>query len=388
MCARHVSVLLISGEYPPLEGGVGDYTHQLAAEMARQEARTAVLTSSSAGEERLEDDVLCLPRVTRWTLPSLLRAVKQTVEQFKPDIALIQYQTAAYGLDPAINVLPGIVRGLPFAVTFHDLRTPYLFPKAGRLRRWVNDHLARSCRAVIVTNQQDQAALAGDRRISRLELVPIGSNIIPTNKPGLAQELRADWQLGRFTLVIGYFGLINESKGVIDLIKAVKSLADMDMNVGLLMIGGGVGASDPTNASYLEQIKAYIGQQQLTQRVVWTGFLAPAEVSAAFECADLVVLPYHDGVSFRRGSLMAALAHGKPIISTLPMVPLPELTSEVMALVPPRDYASLARVIHDISRDRDLCARMARNSMRLAERFTWPDIARRTLEVLVAALER
>src|SRR4051812_21246256 len=56
----------------------------------------------------------------------------------RPSVAIIQYQTGAYGLHPALTGLPGWLRrrlpGLPVVTTMHDLREPYLFPKAGRLR--------------------------------------------------------------------------------------------------------------------------------------------------------------------------------------------------------------------------------------------------------------
>jgi hypothetical protein len=52
-------VLFITGEYPPLEGGVGDFTHLLGQEMARQGAEVGVLTSCTAGLERNEDGVRC-----------------------------------------------------------------------------------------------------------------------------------------------------------------------------------------------------------------------------------------------------------------------------------------------------------------------------------------
>ena len=50
----------------------------------------------------------------------------------------IQYQSAAYGLHPAVNYLPWRLRALQhrpaIGATFHDLRFPYIFPKAGPLR--------------------------------------------------------------------------------------------------------------------------------------------------------------------------------------------------------------------------------------------------------------
>ena len=385
--ADSLRVLLVTGEYPPLEGGVGDFTHLLGQEMARQGAEVGVLTSSTAGVERNEDGVRCFPWVHRWQLVPLLQAVRRAIKRFKPDILNIQYQTAAYQLKPAINLLPWLLPTHAFAVTFHDLRVPYLFPKAGRLRWWVNLQLARSCRVAIVTNNEDQIQLAAYLQVKRTELIPIGSNIIPSVSADQVAKLRQRWQLGSDKLVLCYFGFLNESKGAEELIAALDSVRNSGYNAVLLMIGGEVGASDPTNAAYLRHIKLESERRGLTPHVIWTGFLPQEEVSAAFACAHICVLPYRDGVSFRRGSLMAALSHGLPIISTVPKLPLPELLPGVnIMLVPVSDHASLARAIIKVAQDSTLRACLAEGAASLASKFTWTTIATRTLEVLHAAV--
>jgi glycosyltransferase involved in cell wall biosynthesis len=381
-------VLMITGEYPPLEGGVGDFTHILGREMVRQGAEVGVLTSDTAGEERVEEGVHCYPWVHRWQPVSLLRAARRAMMRFKPDIVNIQYQTAAYHLNPAINLLPRLLSAHPFAVTFHDLRVPYLFPKAGRLRWWTNLFLARSCRVVVVTNTEDQTRLAAER-IKGTKLIPIGSNIIPSVNANLVALLRERWQLDSDKLVLCYFGFLNETKGADELIAALDSVRKSGYNAVLLMIGGQVGASDPTNAVYLQHIKRETERLGLEQYIIWTGFLSHEEVSAAFACAQICVLPYRDGISFRRGSLMAALSHGLPVISTVPALPLPELVQGVnIMLVPVCDYISLARAIITVAQDSSLCTTLAAGATDLHNKFTWPSIATRTLEVLHAAIER
>jgi glycosyltransferase involved in cell wall biosynthesis len=387
--ADPLRILFITGEYPPQEGGVGDFTHILGKEMVRQGAEVAVLASRVAGVERTEYGVVCYPWVQQWQLVPILQAVNRAIQKFKPDILDIQYQTAAYQLKPAINLLPRLLPIHPWAVTFHDLRVPYLFPKAGRLRWWVNLHLARSCRVAIVTNHEDQTKLLGYSGIKRTELIPIGSNIKPSVSANQEAAFRQKWQLGSDKLVLCYFGFLNESKGAEELIAALDCVRKSGFNAVLLMIGGQVGASDPTNAAYLKHIKHESELLGLEPHIIWTGFMKPEEVSGAFACADMCVLPYRDGVSFRRGSLMAALSHGLPIISTLPPVPLPELLpGENIMLVPVGDYMALAKSIIQLAQDLPLRTRLAGGATELASKFTWSAIATRTLEVLHAATGR
>jgi glycosyltransferase involved in cell wall biosynthesis len=51
-------------------------------------------------------------------------------------------------------------------------------------------------------------------------------------------------------------------------------------------------------------------------RVVATGSLRGGIVAEYLQVCDLVLQPYPDGASSRRGSLMAALANGVPVVTT------------------------------------------------------------------------
>jgi len=376
-------VLMISGEYPPMEGGVGDFTHLLSEALTRLGVRVCVLTSHRASGEATNDALLVKPLVSSWRWYSLYRVFHRVASEFQPDVINIQYQTAAYGMHPAVNFLPRLFSSYPFVVTFHDLRVPYLFPKAGRLRWWVNESLARSSRAVIVTNEEDRCRLMRTRGIKKLSLVPIGSNIALQLPSGFTRE---EWRrrlgIPEQALLLCYFGFLNESKGGEELIDALDHLQRKGYQVHLLMIGGVVGSSDPTNKVYLERVKERIRNYRLEHRVHWTGYLSPEKVSASFLISDICVLPYRDGASFRRGSLMAAITHGMPIISTWPRVRLPELThGENIWLVPPRDARALSHAITLLAQDAELRRRLGRGALELSRCFDWQKIAQRTLEV-------
>ena len=85
-----------------------------------------------------------------------------------------------------------------------------------------------------------------------------------------------------------------------------------------MMVGGGLGSSDPTNRATARALDALADELGVSAELIWTGYLEPPEVSAALLSADMAVLPYADGASFRRGSLLAVLAHGLPVITTTP----------------------------------------------------------------------
>jgi glycosyltransferase involved in cell wall biosynthesis len=392
-------VCLLSGEFPPMQGGVGDFTREIGLALNKLGATVTVLSSVEAephgatepspeGGSILRRDGLSLtvlPVVKRWDF-SCWATIGQFLNRSKPQIMNIQYQTAAYQMHPAINLLPWrlrLSRSRPrVVVTFHDLKQPYLFPKAGPLRRWVTSALIRGSDAAIVTNVEDreEARRYGPRN---LQLFPIGSNITPGTVPGYDREVwRRQRGVGANEVLLCYFGFLNESKGGDTLFRALARLVGDGQPIKLLMIGGKVGSSDPTNVAYLREMEALIAELGLTDHVLWTGYVDGPEVSASFWGADICVMPYRDGVSFRRGTLMAALVHGMPIVSTYPQVEVPEIIEDQnMALVPAGDVAALVSKISQVAASDSLRQRLAQGATELSKLFSWEGIAQDTLEL-------
>ena len=275
----------------------------------------------------------------------------------------------------AIHYLPGRLRGVaPTVVTFHDLRVPYLFPKAGGLRQAAVRGLARRAAACIATNAADLATLRGWTD-GPLREIPIGSNIDAYEPHHVEiEEVRGGLGLQPDDVLLGYFGFLNETKGADTLLDA---LARLDGRHHLVFIGGQTGASDPrNNEAFLRDLREQIDRLGLGGRVHWTGFLSPGRVSAHLAAADLMVMPYRDGVSLRRGTLMAVLAHGRPLVTTVPGTPTPELRhGENVCLVPPDDPAALAEAIVALVADPARRGRLGRGAREVAGLFDWGRIA-------------
>ena len=176
---------LIAGEYPPMQGGLGDYTHEIAHEFALAGHEPHVITLSAAGAPPLEisEGVTVHRTMPAWNWQTG-RRLAALQHMHKLDVFNLQYQAAAYQMHPAINLLPSwLNKRVPTVVTFHDLKVPYLFPKAGPLRRRAVLGMARHAAAAVVTNIEDYEDL-GRERIGNVHLIPIGSNIAPADLTG------------------------------------------------------------------------------------------------------------------------------------------------------------------------------------------------------------
>jgi glycosyltransferase involved in cell wall biosynthesis len=368
----------LSGEYHPEPGGVGDYTRQLAVALRACGHEVSTLTVQGgrmliygAGDAPLP--VAGTHGGLDWS-PRCWPAVIVALRQMRPDWLHIQYQTGAYAMRPGINFLPWRLRGLPgrprVAVTFHDLRVPYLFPKAGPLRAWVNRRLAADADAVVTTNAADARGLAG----LSPKVIPIGSNIPVAPPPGFS---RASWReaLGveQAELLVGFFGLLSPSKGADLLIEALAGLA---YPWRLLLIGGE--APLPSDQAHAAALRARIAALGLGERVITTGQVAADVVSAHLLATDLVVLPFRDGASFRRGSLLAALAHGCAVVTTQPTERAEAtLLAPAAALVAPSDVRALAAALAQLAANPATRSALAAAGPLLAKRFSWAEIAAR-----------
>ena len=114
------------------------------------------------------------------------RQIGRFLAEQRPDVLHIQYQAAAFDLGGWVNWLPWWLRRRrdrpQTVVTFHDVRVPYLFPKAGPLRWRSILALARYADGVIVTNVEDEQTLLQapiSNLQSRISLIPLGSNVEP-----------------------------------------------------------------------------------------------------------------------------------------------------------------------------------------------------------------
>jgi len=381
---------LVTGEFPPMEGGIGAFTWELALALGNAGQEVHVITNRDARPKTAQHTLRrhlepvdlefaqLHPRIGRWRWPSLA-TIGDVVLRNELEIVNIQYQAAAYNMNsPAINFLPWRLKGVVTTiVTFHDLRVPFLFPKAGRLRTTAVNFMARQAQGAIATNLEDYQVLTS-LLTTPVAQIPIGSNINAYTPNHIEiGEIRDQLSLDPGGYLLGYFGFLNESKGADTLLQALSKLDD---HFHLVFIGGKTGASDPTNVVFLEQIKNKIAVLNLTDRVHWTGFLSDVRVSTYLHAADMLVMPYRDGASLRRGTLMAALAHGRPLITTTPSETIPELAhGQNVWLIPSGNAAALAEAIETLANQSTLRQMLSEGASKTADNFTWDKIASRTL---------
>lgn len=383
---------MVTGEYPPQLGGVGDATARLSEALAADGVEVTVATNRNLSAT--EGGIPALRVIPDWG-PGCWPRLASLARSIGADVVHVQYQAGAFELKGAIHLLPLYLRlagrrargdgWRPRVVTtFHDLRVPYLFAKAGPLRRAAVGWLLAGSHAAIFTDPGDLTTVGG--RPGR-HWVPIGTNIVP---PRLGQieslsvhRLRA-MRTPDDGLVVGFFGFFGPDKGLDTLLRALRLLLDDGRRAHLVLIGAETGAHNPTDRPTAAAFWREVLGLGLEAHVHPTGPLEAAAVSDHLLACDVIALPYRDGASFRRGTLMAALAHSRPIVTTTPewtavrSRPWHLEPERHFLAVPPDDAPALARAILRLADASALAAELGAHAGALADQLTWPAIARLT----------
>jgi glycosyltransferase involved in cell wall biosynthesis len=338
---------VIAGEYPPTFGGVAAYTAHVAAGLADAGEATHVWT---LGTPQQDDDRpgLRVHRVGGSWSRSAFGRVSEGIAALPgngPRRLLVQYTPNSFGAKGMNLRLCRWLdrrsrRGDDVRVTFHEL---WYFPVAGdRIARRVLSGVQRlmvrsllnSCSSVYVTIPHWAELLKRYPAARRLPVVwlPVPSNIPVLDDPVAVAEVRRR-VAGESPAVVGHFGTYS---GRIEELLAdafPRVLEACPGAVGLLIGPGG-------EAFAGRAVEAHPG---LRGRLVATGALSLAAVSHHLRACDLLVQPYPDGVTSRRTTVMAALEHGVPVVTTRGAMTEPVWhESQGVATAPEGDAEALA----------------------------------------------
>jgi hypothetical protein len=226
---------------------------------------------------------------------------------------------------------------VPAWVMFHEVAFPILPGQPlrhrllARVQRRMAALVARSAERLFVSTPAWEPRLACLAPGCSPIWLPVPSNLPLAAGHGAATEVR---RLGidETSLVVGHFGTFGQ--GITSLLEEVfpRLLAAEPRRIGLL-----IGMGSEAFAEWL--LARHPG---VRGRIRATGQLPLQEIAAHLAACDLLVQPYPDGVSTRRTSLMAGLALGRPIVTTLGELSEPLWQhSGAVAVAPAGDTAAL-----------------------------------------------
>lgn len=266
-----MKILFVVGSYPPETCGVGDYTSQLAGALEQQGVQVAIQN------EKL------------WSVHHAPR-IGRNAQQIGADLIHLQYPTVAQGrhLGPqAFGMLKRPIVTLHEMSGVHRLRTlstlPFLF----------------TARHVVFTSDYE---LGYARRVvpfvsGRASVIPIGSNVTPFINL-CSKDDRS----------VVHFGLIRPNKGLERIIELARLIKSSDVAMSVVIIG-----------SVLDQHRHYYAGLRNAAHglpIRWHVDVPAEDVSRIIAQSSYAYLPFPDGVSERRGSLLAVFAQDAYVFTT------------------------------------------------------------------------
>ena len=191
------------------------------------------------------------------------------------------------------------------------------------------------------------------------------------------KRLRREWGLGEVDAVIGMVSKLWDGKGHALLIRAFKEIRKEKPQARLVIVGEGY---------LMESLKALVNQLDLSDSVVFTGFLE--DVPRIIATFDVAVLPsYFEGMG---RVLLEAMAMEKPVVGTR-VGGIPDLIEPGLNgyLVKPGSERELASAVLTILNDPGLAARMGEEGRkRMTDRFSADTMVRSIDEVYRELLKR
>lgn len=299
-----MKILFISGSFPPIKCGVGDYTALLTRELSsRKKMEIIVVTSSYVDIKAAGPFVNIQPLVFSWNMLNLARLIR-FVRVCKPDIIHLQYPTKGYGRGKMPLVLPLLfgIMNIPVVQTWHEPLS------------WLKGLRYLSCaftRDALITVERDYSKFIPFwlwcllQRRKKVRYVPVGLSIPATSLSEEEREaVRRQYNISGRLIV--YFGFAVAAKGIEDLFK----IADPALDNILLLC-----ELDSEN-SYHVELLGLINSEPWKGRVFVTGYLEPTEISRCIATSDVAVFPFRTGMTDRNTSVLAARAQGTFVVTT------------------------------------------------------------------------
>ncbi|MBQ9231901.1 MAG: glycosyltransferase family 4 protein [Prevotella sp.] len=166
--------------------------------------------------------------------------------------------------------------------------------------------------------------------------------------------------------VVSYSGRLTEEKGILQLIKAVKTIIKNIPKIQLLIIGASTYGKDVTHIPFIEDLKKE--SEVIKEHVIFTGYVDYKMIPSYLKAADIAVVPSMWEEPFGL-TVVEAMAAGLPLITTR-SGGIPEICEGVATIVERENIvANLAAAILDLYQHPEKRAAMSKASLERSKLF-------------------
>ncbi len=278
-------ILILNHEYPPVGGGGGQATQDIARELSRRGHEITILTAHLKGlsrDELVENiHILRLPSLRKHPyqagfLPmgiyilAAIRAGFPLIHRWRPDIIHVHFAVPAGAAGWILSRLTGI----PYVLTAHLGDIPGGVPeKTGRWFRWVFPFTVpiwRDAASIVTVSEYTRSLIQQTYTINAI-VIPNGINM------ELVNPARLDVHSPPVVIFAGRF---MPQKNLVALVEMLAMVQDLPWKC--IMLGDG---------PLIDEIKRTIAAHGLDERFTLPGWVTTQEVLSYLQQSDLLFMP-------------------------------------------------------------------------------------------------
>jgi len=299
-----IRVLLVTGSYPPMKCGIGDYSCKLAQSLSVSGIKVGVLTSVFEGKLEGIKGIEIFPIIKKWGLRESLKAI-WIIRSWRADIVHIQHPTQGYGngILPWILPIISFLMGKKVVQTWHEA-----YGRRKALKLFLKSIVPASL--VFVRPQYKDCLhpmLGWALWNKKIEFIPSASCIPRAVLNGQETEALRKHYLKKQKRLIVFFGFVYPHKGVELLFEIADPALDQIVIAGVI---------DQKEKDYLGKITRRASAEPWAGKVAITDFLPAQEIAALLAVADAVVLPFRAGGGDWNTSIHGAVLNGAFVVAT------------------------------------------------------------------------
>lgn len=355
-------------------GGLGTYVRELVPAISRAEPALEITLFHSRFDT---------PPPQSWMDPYPSVEIPGPIRRLYPSWALARRPPLPTGLtthdlihSPVPAAMPPVRPNQRLVVTVHDVaflvHSEFLPIQWRAMYRAGLFRAVRSADAIIAVSRHTAEDLVRQRRIDqqRIHVIPLAASL-----PRVGSDVGE--MLARLKVPAPYVlfvGTLESRKNLVRLVRAFRRVAARGAPHALVLAG-------PIGWGHQQLMRELA--MEAPGEIILTGETSEADRDALYRGASVFVYPsLYEGFGL---PVLEAMGRGAPcVVSTSSS--LPEVAGEAALLVDPRSVAGLAEALERVINDHALASRLSAAGKGRADRFSWEETARQTLEVYKSVL--
>lgn len=380
--AKDLKILYLSSFFPR-QCGIANFTQSLMEAIRKLNLSTfqKVIAVNERGE-KVKYSPKVVFEIEKEKLESYEKAAAY-INESGADLFCLQHEYNLFGGFDGIFVLK-ILAGvkIPIVSSLHTIPVIKDSKRRG-YRLKILKKIAQFGKYIIVTAEIGKDTLVKECKVPARKIItiyhgaPDVSYILSEEREKIKEKFNIK---GRF--VVSTYGLLSSGKGIDYGIEAIGKLSKSYPEILYLIIG----ESHPAKREEYPLFELKVKKLKIKNNVLFINkYLSEKEIIDYLRLTDIYLMPSLTKTQISSGTLSYAMAAGTCVLST-PFVYAKELIGKDRGFfIDLADTKSIVKVISNLIENPERIEKTRKKAYEFARRFTWPEVAKKYLEVFSKA---